>query len=437
MALSSSTSGVLAVIIVIGLLLVTLITQMIRRADRRTDSPKHTGNGTATDAESEDSVTPTFDVVALGADGSGKTVYLASMFHQLRTERHGVPFRLRTKPEDDAELTQVLNRISQDDWPLSTESGRSYGFDLLGGGRTEPLLRFSYYDYAGELIDGTHETKLSPEERETEMTALKVKIEAAQVLLGVIDGHRVADCLNGKDDEHSYLEYTISPMIELLRGGKRAVYLILTKWDMLAKIEGYPDADDNERLEVVARALLAQQTVWNLVEECVSTRRKARLIPVSAVGPAFAELQADNRVHRRPGARRRPVNVEIPLYAVLPDAFRQVRAKLDQRARAEVEAAGRGRAGMTAAQSAIALARFLRSPTGLALRTLIGQVLGMGLFTERLVDMFLDWVAGTSDGDWDEPDPAREAQRRMIYEFNRKTELLVDRLPASDLTAIR
>src|SRR5688572_1870865 len=68
-------------------------------ADRRAVAPIRVG----TDL-------PTFNVIALGGQETGKTVLLASMFHRLTTEIRGGGFRLETSLDQSVHLTNLYAR---------------------------------------------------------------------------------------------------------------------------------------------------------------------------------------------------------------------------------------------------------------------------------------------------------------------------------------
>src|SRR5690349_4800016 len=78
---------------------------------------------------------PAVDVVALGISGSGKTVYLASLFHELHVPADERPFYLRADVEQRAGLSSVLRELSDANlpWPRGTLTGetRQFGFDCM------------------------------------------------------------------------------------------------------------------------------------------------------------------------------------------------------------------------------------------------------------------------------------------------------------------
>jgi hypothetical protein len=61
------------------------------------------------------------------------------------------------------------------------------------------------------------------------------------------------------------------------------------------------------------------------------------LIPVSAVGSRFAKLCADGKVVKRRDGVLEPVNIDVPLCAVIPDLLRRVEQSLDPSVRKQLD----------------------------------------------------------------------------------------------------
>jgi uncharacterized membrane protein len=100
-------------------------------------------------------------------------------------------------------------------------------------------------------------------------------------------------------------------------------------------------SDEQARLGLVRDALLSYDHIRAIVIK--NEDQIVRLIPVSAVGSAFGELDESGHVMKRPGAQIHPTNVEIPLCAVLPDLFAQVERSLDQSVKDALRDARRAR----------------------------------------------------------------------------------------------
>src|SRR5262245_54580999 len=67
-------------------------------------------------------VPPTFRVVALGVAGSGKTVYLASMFQRLQVQAPGGSYFLESDAAQRVALGSVFRQVANPEqpWPAGT-----------------------------------------------------------------------------------------------------------------------------------------------------------------------------------------------------------------------------------------------------------------------------------------------------------------------------
>ena len=97
---------------------------------------------------------PVFDVVALGPAGSGKTVFLSSLFHQLNYQSGDRAYHLETDAEQRIALASVHRDVSDTscDWPDSTNGTREFAFDCVavdGDGNRHTMLRVRCLDFAG------------------------------------------------------------------------------------------------------------------------------------------------------------------------------------------------------------------------------------------------------------------------------------------------
>jgi GTPase SAR1 family protein len=68
-------------VILVGLI-VAAVTQVVRRRRRLA-----TGKTALDDAKTQEAAIPAFRIVALGPRGSGKTLLLSSMYHEMRLPR--------------------------------------------------------------------------------------------------------------------------------------------------------------------------------------------------------------------------------------------------------------------------------------------------------------------------------------------------------------
>ncbi|HEY7147447.1 MAG TPA: hypothetical protein VH637_24640 [Streptosporangiaceae bacterium] len=395
---------------------------------------------------------PTFNLIALGGQETGKTVLLASIFHRLATELSDGGFRLQTSLDQSVHLTSLHATLRDCDaaWPPGTAVGdtRSFTFECVGsaGGGELPVLNFNYLDYAGELVGGGAVPQAVAEQRESRQRDLEQRIEAAHALFGLIDGQRMLGHIRGDAGSRSYLENSIVPMLSVMRKARCPVHFILTKWDLfdgLATADG--PADENDRLSVVRQHLMAHPAIRNLVEQRRRDKRVVRLIPVSAIGRQFASMHPSGHMIKRKDGLLRPLNVEIPLCAVLPDLFGQIEDQLDQSHESHIMAERRARAKLTARESFAAAAKFLALPAGAAVRVAADIAIGRNAFSDKIADVFVDWVGRPFDDKMAQVgavvDDARLqlSELRLIRaavlrEFSERMIVLKRQLPASDLS---
>lgn len=396
---------------------------------------------------------PTFNLIALGGQETGKTVLLASMFHRLTTEMSDGGFRLQTSLDQSVHLTNLYAtlRDAEAAWPPGTSVGdtRSFTFECVGsaGGDEMPILNFNYLDYAGELVGGGHATQATLNQRESRQLDLEQRIETAHALFGIIDGQRMLGISRGDPESRLYIESSIIPMIGVMRKAKCPVHFILTKWDLFDGTAAAADnpMDENDRLALVRDELMAQPSIRNLVEQRRREKRIVRLIPVSAIGRQFATMDADGHMVKRKNGRLRQLNVEIPLCAVLPDLFAQIEEHLDQANEHNIKTERRARAHLTTKESLAAVGKFLAMPAGAALRIAADMAIGRNAFSDRIADMFIDWVGRPFDDKVarvsEVVDDARLqlgelriARNAVLREFSERMIVLKRQLPASDLT---
>ena len=130
--------------------------------------------------------------------GSGKTLLLASMYHQMQTWG-GRGYFLAAPREQVALLNHWFTEVEDPgrDWPAGTATAdtREFTFDVRtrgGSGALHTVLKLSYLDYAGTLLTQP------PEPGSTLWKDLDDRIESADALVAVIDGHRVRQWLDGR-----------------------------------------------------------------------------------------------------------------------------------------------------------------------------------------------------------------------------------------------
>lgn len=401
---------------------------------------------------------PTFNLIALGGQETGKTVLLASMFRRLTTEMSDGGFRLQTSLDQSVHLTNLYATLANLNaaWPPGTQPGetRSFTFECVGsaGGDEFPILNFNYLDYAGELLGGAapraglDQGETGLDQGENSQKDLEQRIEAAHALFGIIDGQRMQGYLRGDPESRLYIENSIIPMIGIMRKAKCPLHFILTKWDLFDGAAASDEAmDENERLAAVRDKLIEQAPIRNLIEHRRREKRIVRLIPVSAIGKQFATIDAQGRMVKSKNGRLRPINVEIPLCAVLPDLFAQIEEQLDKANQDTIMAERRARARLTPKESLAAVGKFLGLPAGMALTVAANIAVGRNAFSDRIADVFIDWVGRPFDEKMARVDmvvgdarqqlsEVRLARNAVLLEFSERMVVLKRQLPASDLT---
>jgi hypothetical protein len=381
---------------------------------------------------------PEFKVVVLGLQGSGKTLLLASMYHHLQTPS-GRGYFL-TAPYEQVILLNTWFTDAADpgrDWPYGTAVGetREFTFTVTTRAATEthPVLRIGYLEYAGELLTDPQAPG------STAQQDLLNRIDSAHALLGIIDGHRIRQCLDGHREGEARLQQALTAMIAPMMRVFSPVTFVITKWDLLSDLH----PDENIRLGIVRNLLMSNIGFRDLVRTH-SARRVVRLVPVSAVGANFAAMAPNGMMTKLPNGKVSPTNVDVPLCAVVPDVFEQIERSLDEATRQAVIAEARRQAQLGPAQALKALAVFVGQAAGGALMGAMG-LRGLPAFAGDVsVGLFLDSRGGLAgrqveiDNHLDEAERRLEqlyrARRAVLGELQGRVSMLEGRLPASRLS---
>lgn len=375
---------------------------------------------------------PTFRVVTLGLQGSGKTLLLTSMYRRLHIPRDRGYYV--TVPQDQlVELNRWYEQVSDTgrDWPAGTSRNemREFEFSVMVHTRDAavPVVRIGYLEYPGELLTDRDAPGAMSQ------ASLVDAIRKADALIGIVDGLRVLQAYRRDARARFILQTTLDAMINSMLAARTPIAFVITKWDLLDELH----ADENTRLHIVRDVLMGVDGFADLVR-VHSDRRIIRLIPVTAVGHDFATL-CDGVVCKKPDGEFQPGNVDVPLSAVVPDVMQQVEMALDHDTRAAVRAEAERRARLRPAEALLAVGMFAAQRTGKVLLSTMGG----GWLADAGLALFLDSYAPATPYDQRRMDVLDEAERaadeviqlrrRVLHGLRHQVSLLEARLPASRL----
>ncbi|MBE9104056.1 hypothetical protein IQ229_03585 [Nostoc cf. edaphicum LEGE 07299] len=251
-----------------------------------------------------------FKIVTLGASGAGKTVFLASMFKALSTQKNS-NFKLDVEDPDKRKLlnstyTQIL---TGDTWPPGTKNISEWTFTCQV--QTEDFdkfnaCQFTYFDYAGGRL-----TDIEKDED------LENVVQQADTVLGLLDGQKIYAWLNGSDQLRAniFLSTDLPNILKRMQQLTVPVHFVITKWDVL---------DQKFTLSQIREKLLTIPAFAQLIKSRGEAGSIVRIIPVSAIGLEFATLQPDGSMKKNPGKIPFPFLLEAPISCVLPDRLQQL-----------------------------------------------------------------------------------------------------------------
>ncbi len=264
-----------------------------------------------------------YRIFVLGGPGSGKTVFLASMFRRLNVQREKVGFYLAADADQRNTLIKKYLQLANpgQSWPAATRradvSEWNFTCAIKSAGQVHDVFRLSYLDYAGEFIydTGGHDSD--------NRVRLLSEAEQADSVLVLLDGEKIlrhmgspAPVQGGGTDLATDLAFLL-PAVNGL-GGK-PVHFVLTKWDLL---------EGSVSLRAIRNALLEMDDFRDVVSTRLSEGCPTRLIPVSALGSNFVRLGDDGRMYKVADQQPRPMNVEMSIACTLIDHFEVSRQRL-------------------------------------------------------------------------------------------------------------
>lgn len=248
----------------------------------------------------------TYTVIMLGPRGSGKTVFLASMYNQLCTQGEGGFFLEVDSAEKSKRLHDIYTQIAfEEKWPLGTRRSEVSEWTFTCSVQTKdlpiyPACKFTYLDYAGGLLtDQTDDPKFNEQ------------VKKADALLGLLDGQRLCALMQNETIGQKWAVNELPRILSIMQKTGKPIHFIISKWDIVEK---------KYTLEQIRDCLLKEIPHFkNLVSTYNKAGKPVRLIPVSAVGKDFATLQPDGSMEKNLSVLPQPFQVEIPLACILPD----------------------------------------------------------------------------------------------------------------------
>jgi GTPase SAR1 family protein len=263
-----------------------------------------------------------YKILVLGASGSGKTVFLASLYEKLSVQRKEIGFYLELPEREHLILVQKYNEIADPlrPWPAGTRrhevSTWQFTNATQASGTHFPLFQFTYWDYAGE--------RLTEPGADGEATfALSREAQQADALLMLLDGQKILYMMNGvTQNTLPPLNHDLSYILPIINQvGFKPVHFVITKWDLL---------EEQYTLAEIRRRLLADDKMAAVIEMRRPYQIPTRLIPVSSVGTGFARLNRQGQMVKVNNGRPRPFQVEMPLACTLVDGFQSARLEMQQ-----------------------------------------------------------------------------------------------------------
>lgn len=259
-----------------------------------------------------------YHIIVLGASGAGKTVYLASMYNRLMVHDHEIGFYLSTNGQDRRELVARYESLRNHQWPSGTRYSEMREWDFTcqvptSNGAPYSTMDFVYLDYPGEGLASVPADPIA-------IKQLDNRIESADALLGIIDGHKVLAALSKTSLPFATsLSQDIAIILSNLQDRSTPVQFIITKWDLLA--------NHDYSMSQVSEYLMTFFQFRTYIESCQKRRIPVRIVPLSSVGMNYAQLNGDGEMVPKEGGELKPHFTEMPLACVL---FDQIEMRLER-----------------------------------------------------------------------------------------------------------
>jgi hypothetical protein len=279
-----------------------------------------------------------FKLAIVGPTGSGKTVYLSTLWYLLRSlGQRGFHLEIMHSGTNmpDVEAKADLNRCyamvanPAESFPDPTAYGDeerlTFQCRVHKDGTTFSAAEFTYLDYPGEALNPSRKKGTA------ENPVLENTLSEADLRIGLLDGAKIAELLKATDPKsHRWTLEDLPAITGRLnpREGERLrpAHFIISKWDLLTDRQ---DLLDNEKLERVVGVLSQCSDFQDFITDARKNGLVVRMIPVSAVGYGFATKAVDGNMVKT-GSPLAPFFVEMPLACVLLDVVEQALAELQK-----------------------------------------------------------------------------------------------------------
>lgn len=270
---------------------------------------------------------PNVKVMMLGPSGSGKTTQLAAMYYGMGVGEHHVqlkPGNEQTLRELGAVVTRILGPepvlppgtalAAVKEWPFLVQAR---GDD---GGDPQTVFRLTYFDYAGEHGDNFFkDPKTRQDEIYSAATDFRKAINTYDILLGVLDGEKIARAMDSVWEDGDDLPEGANPpelereiwqtIVLLSQSPEKIIHLVLTKWDELERRD--------YSLAQVVRFLDRYESFRRL--RTTRPHGRLRLIPVSAFGTNGYLRTGPDGIEKDRNRTWKPANTSMPVACALMD----------------------------------------------------------------------------------------------------------------------
>lgn len=259
-------------------------------------------------------------VLPLGMSGAGKSVYLASLYDKLALGSSEACFRLQARASLAMRLSAIYAAIRDPGrpWPPGTRGGEfiDVEFDCVVDAREGSfcISKLHYLEFPGGLLTS-----------EIENPEYIKRLEETDAFLVLLDGAKIFRALMKDDSAHTDLESDLGILLNPIQDRlRKPLHFVVTKWDVL---------ETRFKLADVSSLLFSFPKFKQLVAMRVGLGHATRLIPVSAVGAGFCELNEAGEMKKRPGARAAPYNVDVPISCLMFDLLESLRLNVSEQQR--------------------------------------------------------------------------------------------------------